>query len=396
MPKFECFAVKERGFNHIKNNLICQDSCACMSSGQISIISVADGHGSPQYFRSDRGSEFAAQCAAEKLLEFSSSLTVNDMDSEKKRNERIEQLIHSIITQWHERVKNDYEKNPFAAEEIEKVPEKYRTAYEANESMEKAYGATLIAAADNGVYSVGIQIGDGKCVSVYDDGSVDEPVPWDDRCHLNQCTSMCDAKAAEEFRFYVWESKRPIAVIVCSDGIDDSYGSFLHDYCKSILLELTDGDFSENVEKLKNELPRISQNGSRDDVSIAGMVDIDKVNEIRPLLETDIKLANVEKSICDANNKKNDLTFMYEKANRIYEKSKAAGAWGEELEDKKNKCIELEKELEAINASISEYEKSKSELLNHRQLCISGQHTATTVCPECGRKLQIKYNFEVK
>lgn len=394
MPKFQCFAVKERGFNHIKNNLICQDSCICTSNGQISIVAVADGHGSPQYFRSDRGSEFAVQCAAEKLFEFSSSLTVNDMNSEKKRNERIEQLIHSIITQWHECVKNDYEKNPFAAEEIEKVPEKYRTAYEANKGIEKAYGTTLIAVADNGVYSIGLHIGDGKCISVYEDGSVDEPIPWDERCHLNQCTSMCDAKAADEFRFYIWENRHPVAVIICSDGIDDSYGSFIYDYCKSVLVELTDGDFEKNIKKLEKELPQISQNGSRDDVSIAGMIDIDKVKEMRPLLETDIKLANIEKSICDINNKKNDLTFMYEKANRIYEKAKAAGASVEELEDKKNKCTEFEKELEAINVSISEYEKRKNQLSDHRQLCINGQHTAMAVCPECGCKLNI--HLEVK
>ena len=115
---------------------------------------------------------------------------------------------------------------------------------------------------------------------------------------------------------------------------------------------------------------------------------------MRPLLETDIKLANVEKLICDINNKKNDLTFMYEKANRIYEKAKAAGALAEELEDKKNKCTELEKELEAINVSISEYGKRKNELSDHRQLCINGQHTAMTVCPECGCKLNI--HLEVK
>lgn len=394
MPKFECFAVKERGFNHIKNNLICQDSCVCTNSGNISIIAVADGHGSPQYFRSGRGSEFAVQCAAEKLFEFLSSLNVSDMDSEKKQNERIEQLIHSIITQWHERVKNDHEKNPFAAEELENVPEKYRVVYETGKGIEKAYGTTLIAVADNGVYSVGLHIGDGKCISVYDDGTIDEPVPWDERCHLNQCTSICDAKAAEEFRFYIWESKRPAAVIICSDGIDDSYGSFIYDYCKSVLIELTDGDFKKNVEKLEKELPQISQNGSKDDVSIAGMIDIDKIKEIRPILETDVKLANVEKSICDANNKKNDLTFTYEKAKRIYEKAKSSGVWGEELDNKKNKCTELEKELEAVNGSILEYEKRKSELSAHRQLCISGQHAAIAICPECGCKLNV--HLEIK
>ncbi|MCM1330322.1 MAG: protein phosphatase 2C domain-containing protein [Ruminococcus sp.] len=395
MPKFECFAVKERGFSHIKNNIVCQDNCICISKGQITVISVADGHGSPQYFRSGKGSEFAVKCAAEKFLEFSSSLTIDDMDSEKKRDERINQLIHSIITQWHECVKNDYESNPFTAEELEIVPEKYRVAYESRLNAEKAYGTTLIAAADNGIYSVGIHIGDGKCIAVYDDGSVDEPVPWDEKCHLNQCTSLCDAKAADEFRFYIWEDKRPVAIIVCSDGIDDSYGNFVHDYCKSVLLELTDGNFAENVEKLEKELPQISKNGSKDDVSIAGMLDLEKIKKMRPLLETDIKLANIEKNIVDANNKKNDLIFTCEKADRIYEKAKTAGISGEELKTKENKCRELAKELEEINNSLSEYEKRKAELTAHRQLCISGEHTAITVCPECGCKLNIQIS-EVK
>lgn len=395
LPKFKCFAVKERGFNHIKNNTVCQDNCICMSEGQITIISVADGHGSPQYFRSEKGSEFAIKCAVEKLFEFSSSLSIDDMNSEKKRDDRINQLINSIITKWHECVKNDYENNPFTAGELEKVPEKYRTAYELHLNAEKAYGTTLIAVADNGVYSVGIHIGDGKCIAVYDDGSVDEPVPWDEKCHLNQCTSLCDAKAADEFRSYIWENKRPAAVIICSDGIYDSYGSFVHDYCKSVLLELIDGNFAENVDKLEKELSQISKKGSKDDVSIAGMLDLDKIKEMRPLLETDIKLANVEKSIVYANNKKNDLTFMCEKANRIYEKAKSSGLSGKEIEIKENKCSELANELEEINSSISEYEKRKAELLVHRQLCISGEHTAITVCPECGCKLNIQIS-EVK
>lgn len=396
MRKYECFAVKERGFNHIKNNLACQDSSDCLCDGSLRLIAVADGHGSAQYFRSDRGSDFAVRCAIEKLQEFTASLTADDLESEKEWNDRIGQLIKSIITEWHKCVENDYMNDPFEVAELEKVPEKYRVIYEKKEKIERAYGTTLIAVADNGEYSVGIHIGDGKCVSIYEDGSADEPIPWDDKCHLNQCTSICDPKAADEFRFYIWNKKRPVAVIICSDGIDDSYGSFLHDYCKSVLLDLTDGEFTENVGKLKNSLPNVSQNGSRDDVSIAGLIDINKIDEIRPLLDTDIKLARVEKEIIDANNKKNDLIFLCGKAERIYEKCKASNPTEAELNDKKSKYNDLKKELDEVTGTIFECEKRRSELLAHRQSCISGQHSAKAVCPECGHELEIHLETSVK
>ena len=389
MRKYECFAVKERGFNHIKNGLVCQDSTDCKCDGSLCIVAVADGHGSAQYFRSDRGSRFAVSCAIEKLQEFVASLTADDLKTEKEWNNRIGQLIKSVITEWHECVKKDYLNHPFEVAELEKIPEKYRAAYEKKEKIERAYGTTLIAVADNGEYSVGIHIGDGKCVAVYDDGSVDEPIPWDDNCHLNQCTSICDAKAAEEFRFYIWDKKRPIAIIVCSDGIDDSYGSFLHDYVKSVLLELTDGDFAENIECLKESLSHLSQYGSKDDVSIAGLIDSGSIDEIRPLLETDIKLARVERDILEANNKKNDLVFLCGKAERIYEKCKISNPSETELNDKKGKYDEVKKELDELTDTISQYEKRRSELLAHRQICISGQHAAMAVCPECGRKIKI-------
>ena len=67
-----------------------------------------------------------------------------------------------------------------------------------------------------------MQIGDGKCVVIDQNGSISEPIPWDENCQMNVTTSICDSDASDEFRFFVTEEK-PSAVFCGSDGIDDSY-----------------------------------------------------------------------------------------------------------------------------------------------------------------------------
>ncbi|MCM1524903.1 MAG: protein phosphatase 2C domain-containing protein [Ruminococcus sp.] len=389
MHRYECFAVKARGYSHIESGTVCQDSAKCISGGGIVVIAVADGHGSPQYFRSDRGSEFASGCALDKLCEFARTVPPDFTDTTEEVNGRVSQLVKSIITGWQKCVKTDMEKAPFEAAELEKVPEKYALEYKNGVSPERAYGSTLIAAADCGEYLIGLQIGDGKCVAVYEDGSADEPIPWDERCHLNRCTSICDPKAAEEFRYYIWKEKLPAAVIICSDGIDDSYGTLLHCFCKSLLLKLTEGDFAEKAEEFQNELPVISKNGSKDDVSAAGMVDVSRIKNIRTILEADIKIAHTEKEISAAESKKGDLEFLCLKAERIYEKLRIAGGDEAEILDRQNKLLNLKKELEETALFAEGLKKKRDELLSYRENCVNGSHTVLC-CPECGHKINVR------
>ncbi len=385
---YDCFAVKVQGYNHILKNLVCQDSVKCFSDDLFNIIAVADGHGSAQYFRSEKGADFAVSSAILKMTEFIKEVSVKELLKEKNMEYRIKQLAKSIVTEWHLAVRNDFLKEPFKSEELDKVPNKYLNDYVKGIHVEKAYGTTLIVVAECESYGVGLQIGDGRCITLYEDGNMTEDIPWDDSCHLNQCTSICDADAVDEFRFHIWIGNHPIAFMICSDGLDDSYGVFLHDYFRIVFLELIDGDFNKKVQELGKKLSVISQNGSKDDVSIAGLVNTRKVEKIRALLELDIQIANIDKKIISAQNRQNDLKYIFSKAERVYNKTLKLSVQSEK-DDKLDKYIEVKKELDEIMDTIVNYKSERENLLQLRKKHL-GVDNSVVICPECGHEINFK------
>ena len=139
--------------------------------------------------------------------------------------------------------------------------------------LEKAYGTTLIAACQTNHYWFGLQIGDGKCVCISQDGSMYEPIPWDEDCQANITTSICDSEAIEEFR-YCFMTECPVATLMGTDGIDDSYANSEEMYVlyRSILAIFAEHGCETGENEIKAFLPGLSRKGSGDDVSIAGIV----------------------------------------------------------------------------------------------------------------------------
>lgn len=117
------------------------------------------------------------------------------------------QLEAAIINDWNESVRSHYEANPFTEEELDCVSEKAGASYRSGHRIERAYGATLIAAAVTRDYWFGIQIGDGKCAAFDEAGICTQPIPWDEKCFLNKTTSICGSDALRDFRhFYSGEN----------------------------------------------------------------------------------------------------------------------------------------------------------------------------------------------
>lgn len=134
----------------------------------------------------------------------------------------------------------------------------------------------------------GIHIGDGKCVAVNPEGKFVQPIPWDEKCFLNATTSICDSDALNRFRSFFSE-KLPVAVFVGSDGIDDCFSTEeqLNNLYKTVLYSFASSDFDSAVTDLSDYLPRLSAKGSGDDVSIAAVLDLDKIGEIDAVREFD-------------------------------------------------------------------------------------------------------------
>ena len=298
MEKFTSFAQTSIGASHLSREIVCQDSSFAADYEGYSFAAAADGHGSPCYLRTERGSQFAVDCAAECVAEFFEGLEGAEevLADERQREQLFNQLWRSIIARWHDKAEQDFRNEPFTEEEIGRIPEKfahYRTRYEQGEYI-SAYGTTLLFAAVTDNYAFGAQIGDGKCVVIDGDSNVYAPVPEDSRCYENVTTSMCQDDAALSARFfYLPKGLLPAAVFLCTDGVENSYWNEeqLFGFFRGLALTMVENGMEEGVRQLGEFLPAMTRKGSGDDVSCSGIIDMQKLSACSDGIREDIASA---------------------------------------------------------------------------------------------------------
>lgn len=288
------FHLSVQGTSHIKIDKECQDTSACFFDEDGVIAVVCDGHGGSNYVRSALGSKFGCEAAQKNIREF-----ISGVDSEsffEDPDEKLRRLEASIINSWNEAVFAHYSNTPFTEEELHSVSEKARRRYEEGRKIEKAYGTTLIAVAVTKEYWFGIHIGDGKCVAVSREGEFSQPIPWDPKCFLTMTTSISGSDAIGDFRHF-YSKELPAAVFVGSDGIDDSFQNDeqMYQLYKTTLYSISTSEFDQAIEELKEYLPRLSAQGSGDDVSIAGILDMEVVPELEIVRNFGEELAKEQK-----------------------------------------------------------------------------------------------------
>ena len=325
---FKAFHMSERGESHLHDGRVCQDSSASFSDECGTVAVVSDGHGGCDYVRSQIGSAMACEAAVKNIRRLFENISPEAFLAEPDM--MLTQLEAAIINDWNESVRSHYEANPFTEEELDCVSEKAGAAYFSGHRIERAYGATLIAAAVTRDYWFGIQIGDGKCVAFDEAGICTQPIPWDEKCFLNKTTSICGSDALRDFRHF-YSEKIPTAVFMGSDGIDDSFKNEedMYDFYKTILYAFSISDYTQAVDELKAYLPRLSKEGSADDVSIAAWMDMDALKSVVDKIK-----AEGEKAEEPEENKKTEE----EKETIENEKSEA----GNEVEEGKKAEEEIE------------------------------------------------------
>ncbi len=301
----EGFSIQ--GASHIKHDKICQDFGDHYRCDEYAVAIVCDGHGGDAYFRSDRGSRFAVQAGLEAIKELMSNKAdflraIKSAAGKKLREEDIElaslsheqlqiyssdildQLIKNIIVRWNNLVADDMAQNPFSENELSGLSDKYKEKYNGEDDNEKfsVYGSTLIAVVYSPEFWFGMRIGDGKCVSISKDGSIKDPIPWDEKCFLNRTTSLCDNKAFENFRKCFYVNDFPAAIYVGTDGVDDSYGTDerLFSFYKTLTKSFAQNGFEEGKIELKEYLPKMTSQGSGDDISISGIIDMEAIQSL--------------------------------------------------------------------------------------------------------------------
>ena len=107
---------------------------------------------------------------------------------------------------------------------------------------------------------------------------------------MNATTSICDSDASISFRHF-FSKEIPVAIFIGSDGVDDSFQNDeqLYNLYKSILFSFGTDDFESAKKELEDYLPKLSKKGSGDDISIAAVLDMDKISESKILEEFIVK-----------------------------------------------------------------------------------------------------------
>lgn len=309
------------GYSHILKNTPTEDASGFYADpdGRYHIAIISDGHGDKNCFRSTFGSKAVVESAMKNLKIFAEKI-LKDNDRlesflyDKNVQQRVVNILtNAIFTSWNEAISKDLYDNPPTEEEYAACAPNVADMYRAGKRTAHIYGATLISAVKIKNCLLLLQQGDGRCDVFYADGTVNQPIPWDDRCHENVTTSMCDTDAPTSIRHCVIDTdKTPvIACYVGSDGVEDSFPDNdeeqlgTHRFYKELTCHIIDRyeDYEAFGAFLDEHFSTLSKIGSADDVSVSGIVFVDQCKPFYEKFKTDAKLYELDYKIRELESK---------------------------------------------------------------------------------------------
>jgi len=277
-----------RGSEHVKSGKPLQDySCSTIDSHKTYAYAlVADGHGGEKYFRSAEGSRFAVRCTVDALnkvlKELVSYIKKNDLPVIAKT---LKNLCSRILILWREKVKSHFYENPLTEEEKELCWDLKIDIPLAEEKIFSLYGSTLLASVyfEHYGFWFSLQIGDGKTVIIKNGNSVFYPIQEDDEMGFGVTASLCGKNALKKFR-YNFGFEKLDSIFVMSDGLADSFDA---KKLPNFLMSIRDNallDLEKTKTELNEYLPKLSEKGSGDDISIAGIFAKENESMVRNIL----------------------------------------------------------------------------------------------------------------
>ena len=252
-----------RGASHHRNGLPNQDDISVFQSNELSIIAVADGHGSAKYTHSHLGSKFATVVAInilKKLFSNTKNLTLSQI------KHLAEERVPVTITRcWQDKI-NAY---------IEDMGKSQSFRY-SNKNLFKVeneflfFGTTLLVTLVLPQCTVYWQIGDGDIIILNTNKQLNRPIPIDKRLLGNETTSLCNEKPWFDFQCCFQPNNRPQLIMLASDGYSNSFvdnENFEQAVADIAHLIETEGEIWVNA-NLHDWLQEASEKGSGDDISI--------------------------------------------------------------------------------------------------------------------------------
>ncbi len=363
MQPYKTFSFHKIGISHIEKGLECEDYSLCYEDNNLAICAISDGHGDRNCFRSGVGAKIACESAVRQIKTFFSYGSETKSALNRNHDITLNQLEKSIISDWINTVKYDASIKPFSEEELKPLSKEIQNFYRNNASPHKAYGCTLIVSALTDFCWFVIQIGDGVCTAIFDDGVYINPVPSDNElCVGNRSASICSSDAIRSFRHF-YGTILPKAIFVTSDGIEESFSKKDLNKCYYTISYWINTEDSESVKQHINELlPQISSGGSGDDVSLSIIID-----PSYPAIQEKQSIAEINHKVKIYSQHLNFLkeTVENEKSERIRLIS--------ENEKFYNRIEELQKEIEIMRLKVAENSKKLKSIKNSEDEYINAQ-----------------------
>ncbi len=276
------------GASHIANSKPVQDRAAVAQvvyggGRKATVLLLADGHGSDVHYLSDVGAEMAISASVEALPDVLDILMkrivrgvavsrgvaddrcVSEFDrtpADPQCEAAMRMFFARINSLWASKVLCDWNSRPRMSNAASLF------------GVARAYGCTLLGAVRAEGFWFAFQLGDGACVALDAFFRPFVPVPPDSRCRMSQTTSMC-VHDANDFR-YAYGSDIPAALMLCSDGLADCFGSpseLASQFLAQIVRDTYSAGFAEVEEDIAASLPALSGRFTGDDMSIALWID---------------------------------------------------------------------------------------------------------------------------
>lgn len=269
MKRYICEGIV-KGATHVRNQMPCQDNKKIIKiSDEITIIALADGHGSSKCPRSDRGSMIAVNSFYHIMKKY---LEIYGEDEEDithlmtfLNREGDVRFAQDVCEEWQTRVKQSFYKNKVEGMTNEDGSIKWPSVF-------SLYGTTLLGMLITDSFVFSFQIGDGDISAVTKDEV--EPLVEPEKFLGTETHSLSkpDAwrKAVTSVHRLEAESRESYMYILSTDGFANSYTSDkeYQKTCRDYLQMIRKYGIDVVQKNLKKWLTETSELGCGDDITV--------------------------------------------------------------------------------------------------------------------------------
>jgi len=277
------YGTTVKGSAHMHSGRPNQDSIRWLNEpkNHVKILSIADGHGGANHFRSNIGSQVATKVSVKVFSNLFRKVDLTHLNIMHIRDIIRYSIPRQIVRKWTEMVTSHLVKNPITDIELKNEFGEYRpemlNIISANPSM--IYGSTSMTIVITNSIIICIQIGDGDIIIVDRARKLVRPFvgdsPSTDKCNvssMNETNSLCMSNSWDKYfvQIYPTEELQPRLVLASTDGYSNSFGN-LNGFLKigTDYLDILDNKGPVYLQKtLSQILRKTSDNGSGDDITL--------------------------------------------------------------------------------------------------------------------------------